>query len=107
MITNAGNLVLISCIYKVETSLFKTIRRFSAYVYYNQNTNMVGKFKANDRVQLISGSHTMTVVGHAKAHTPDGDILLIDKYECSWFDGVKSQKAVFNALQIKLIQRLL
>jgi len=68
---------------------------------------MAGKFKVNDRVQLISGSHTMTIVGHAKAHTPDGDILLIDKYECSWFDGVKSQKAVFNALQIKLIQRLM
>ena len=67
---------------------------------------MVGKFKVNDRVQLISGSHTMTVMGHAKTHTPDGDVLLIDKYECSWFDGIKSQKAVFKEAQIKLVQRL-
>jgi len=67
---------------------------------------MVGKFKVNDMVQLISGSHTMTVVGHAKTHTPDGDVLLIDKYECSWFDGIKSQKAVFKEAQIKLVQRL-
>ncbi|HEY6979066.1 MAG TPA: DUF2158 domain-containing protein [Chitinophagaceae bacterium] len=67
---------------------------------------MAGKFKANDRVQLISGSHTMTVVGLAKTHTSNGDVLLIDKYECSWFDGVKSQKAVFKEAQIKLIQGL-
>jgi uncharacterized protein YodC (DUF2158 family) len=67
---------------------------------------MAGKFKVNDRVQLKSGSHTMTIVGHAKTHTPAGDILIIDKYECSWFDGMKSQKAVFPEVQIKLIQRL-
>jgi uncharacterized protein YodC (DUF2158 family) len=67
---------------------------------------MAGKFKVNDRVQLISGSHTMTVLGHAKAHTPGGDVLLMDKYECSWFDGVKSQKAIFKEAQIKLIQKL-
>ena len=67
---------------------------------------MAGKFKVNDRVQLISGSHAMTVVGHAKTRTPEGDILIIDKYECAWFDGTKSQKAVFNEVQIKLIQRL-
>ena len=67
---------------------------------------MAAKFKANDRVQLISGSHTMTVIGHAKTHTPAGNVLLIDKYECSWFDGAKSQKAVFTEAQIKLIQRL-
>lgn len=66
---------------------------------------MPAKFKVNDRVQLTSGSHTMTVVGHAKTHTPDGDVLIIDKYECSWFDGIKSQKAVFAEGQIKLIQR--
>jgi uncharacterized protein YodC (DUF2158 family) len=64
------------------------------------------KFKANDRVQLISGSHTMTVVGHAKTPTPEGNVLIKDKYECSWFDGMKSQKAIFQEAQIKLIQRL-
>jgi len=67
---------------------------------------MPGKFKANDRVQLISGSHTMTVVGHARMPSPEGTILIKDKYECSWFDGMKSQKAIFKEVQIKLIQRL-
>jgi uncharacterized protein YodC (DUF2158 family) len=67
---------------------------------------MPAKFKVNDRVQLISGSHAMTVVGHAKTHTPEGDIPIKDKYECVWFDGMKSQKAVFTEVQIKLIQRL-
>jgi uncharacterized protein YodC (DUF2158 family) len=64
------------------------------------------KFKPNDRVQLISGSHTMTVVGHAKTSTPQGSVPIKDKYECSWFDGIKSQKAIFKEAQIKLIQRL-
>jgi len=67
---------------------------------------MPDKFKTNDRVQLISGSHTMIVVGHAKMPSPEGSIPIKDKYECSWFDGGKSQKAVFKEAQIKLIQRL-
>jgi uncharacterized protein YodC (DUF2158 family) len=48
----------------------------------------------------------MTVVGHAKTPTPEGDVLIKDKYECSWYDGKKSQKAIFKEAQIKLIQRL-
>jgi len=67
---------------------------------------MSSKFKVNDRVQLISGSHTMTVIGYAKMPSPEGNILIKDKYECSWFDGMKSQKAIFKEVQIKLIQRL-
>jgi len=63
------------------------------------------KFKANDRVQLTSGSHTMTVTGHAKTRTAEGDVLIKDKYECSWHDGQKFQKAIFNESQIKLIER--
>ena len=66
---------------------------------------MTGKFKVDDRVQLVTGSSLMTVVGHAKTHTPQGDILIMDKYECAWFDGAKSQRAVFAEIQIKLIQR--
>lgn len=66
---------------------------------------MISKFKVHDRVQLTTGSHVMTVVGHAKTHTPHGDVLIMDKYECSWFDGMKSQKAIFTEIQIKLIQR--
>jgi len=68
---------------------------------------MSGKFKINDRVQLISGSSsTMIVTGYAKMPSPEGNILIKDKYECSWFDGMKSQKAIFKEVQIKLIQRL-
>jgi uncharacterized protein YodC (DUF2158 family) len=67
---------------------------------------MHAKFKVNDRVQLISGSHTMTVVGHAKVPATNGDTFIKDKYECSWFDGTKYQKAIFKEAQIKLIHRL-
>lgn len=67
---------------------------------------MPAKFKVNDRVQLVSGSHTMTVVGHAKVPSPEGNTFIKDKYECSWFDGTKYQKAIFKEAQIKLIQRL-
>jgi len=48
----------------------------------------------------------MTIVGHAKTHSPEGSIPIKDKYECSWFDGFKSQKAIFKETEIKLIQRL-
>ncbi|HRH60801.1 MAG TPA: DUF2158 domain-containing protein [Chitinophagaceae bacterium] len=67
---------------------------------------MADKFKPNDKVQLISGSNSMTVVGHAKTHTSEGDIPIKDKYECAWFDGIKSQKAIFREAQIKLVERL-
>jgi uncharacterized protein YodC (DUF2158 family) len=67
---------------------------------------MSSKFKVNDRVQLISGSRTMIVIGFAKMPSSEGNILIKDKYECSWFDGMKSQKAIFKEVQIKLIQRL-
>lgn len=66
---------------------------------------MSGKFKANDRVQLKAGSHTMIVVGHAINHAPEGTIPIKDKYECSWFDGIKSQKAIFKEEDLKLIQK--
>jgi uncharacterized protein YodC (DUF2158 family) len=63
------------------------------------------KFKANDRVQLKSGSHTMTVVGNAATRTPLGNIPIKNKYECSWYDGTKSQKAIFKEEDIKLIEK--
>jgi uncharacterized protein YodC (DUF2158 family) len=47
----------------------------------------------------------MTVVGQAITHTAKGTVLITDKYECSWFDGVKLQKAVFKGADIKLIER--
>ena len=66
---------------------------------------MSNKFKANDRVQLKSGSHTMTVIGNAKTHTSGINVPIKNKYECSWFDGKKSQKAIFNEDDIKLIEK--
>jgi len=65
---------------------------------------MPGKFKTNDRVQLKSGSHTMIVVGHAITRTHEGNVPIKDKYECSWYDGIKTQKAVFKETDIKLIE---
>ena len=65
---------------------------------------MPGKFKANDEVQLKAGSHTMIVVGHATTHAPEGNVPIKDKYECSWFDGLKFQKAIFKEKDIKLIK---
>ena len=65
---------------------------------------MRGKFKANDEVQLKAGSHTMIVVGHAIIHAPEGKILIKDKYECSWFGGLKFQKVIFKEEDIKLIK---
>jgi uncharacterized protein YodC (DUF2158 family) len=62
------------------------------------------KFKSNDRVQLKSGSPTMVVVGHAVSYTPGGKVPITDKYECSWFDGKKSQQAIFREEDIKLIE---
>jgi hypothetical protein len=32
------------------------------------------KLEPNDRVQLISGSHAMTVIGYAKTPTPEGSV---------------------------------
>jgi len=66
---------------------------------------MPGKFKADDRVQLKGNSHTMIIVGHAISHTPEGTIPIKDKYECAWFDGEKSQKAIFKEEDLKLIQK--
>jgi uncharacterized protein YodC (DUF2158 family) len=66
---------------------------------------MPSKFKPNDRVQLKTGSHIMTVVGNAATHSPEGKVPIKDKYECSWFDGVKSQKAIFKEEDIKLIEK--
>jgi uncharacterized protein YodC (DUF2158 family) len=66
---------------------------------------MPHKFKPNDRVQLKSGSHAMIIVGNATIPAAEGKIAIKDKYECSWFDGVKSQKAIFKEEDIVLIER--
>jgi len=46
----------------------------------------------------------MIVVGHAIIHAPEGKILIKDKYECSWFGGLKFQKVIFKEEDIKLIK---
>lgn len=70
--------------------------------HLHQIQNM-SKFKAKDEVRLKSGSHTMTVVGNAIVPTAEGNVPILDKYECSWFDGTKSQKAIFKEADIELI----
>ncbi len=64
---------------------------------------MAYKFKAGDIISLISGSHSMTVKGNASTRTINGNVPLPDRYECFWFDGKKSQKAVFKEEQMKLL----
>jgi uncharacterized protein YodC (DUF2158 family) len=64
---------------------------------------MIHKFKAGDIVRLKKGSHSMTVKGHATKPVTVGNIPIADKYECMWFDGIKSQKAIFQEDTIELV----
>ncbi len=57
---------------------------------------MANKFKAGDSVKLKTGSHTMTIKCNATKSSPQGQILIPDKYECMWSDGQKVQTAVFH-----------
>ena len=62
---------------------------------------MANKFKVGDIVRLKLGGHSMTVAGNATKHLEKAPISIRDKYECMWFDGKKTQIAVFreDALQ--------
>lgn len=64
---------------------------------------MASKFKPGDKVVLKTGSPVMTIKGHAATHTTHGNIAIIDKYECIWNDGQKTQQAVFVEEILKLI----
>ena len=64
---------------------------------------MANKFNTGDKVALKTGSAVMTVKGHAVTHTIPGNISIIDKYECAWYDGKKTQQAVFIEDILKLI----
>jgi len=57
---------------------------------------MANKFKAGDMVKLKTGSHSMTVKGHATKSSEQGSVPIPDKYECMWSDGKKTQTAVFR-----------
>jgi len=63
---------------------------------------MPNKYKTGDIIILRTGSHSMTIKWNATAHTLNGNITIPDRYECVWFDGKKSQKAVFKEDEIKL-----
>lgn len=56
---------------------------------------MANKFKSGDKVALKTGGPVMTIKGHAATRTLNGNIPIIDKYECTWYDGNKVQQAVF------------
>ena len=64
---------------------------------------MANKFKSGDKVVLKTGSPLMTIKGHAETHTSNGNIAIIDKYECVWSDGKKVQQAVFIEDILKLV----
>ena len=61
------------------------------------------KFKKGDVVKLKAGSARMTVTGNA--HASNGNVIIPDRYECTWFDGERVQKAVFAASAMELIKR--
>lgn len=64
---------------------------------------MANKFKSGDIVKLKTGSQPMTVKGYAATHTPKGNVIITDKYECVWADGKKLQKAIFKEETIQLV----
>ncbi len=45
----------------------------------------------------------MTVKGNATKPVNIGNVQIADKYECMWFDGLKSQKAIFQEDAIELV----
>ena len=64
---------------------------------------MANKFKAGDIVKLKTGSHSMTVKGHATRSSQQGSVAIPDRYECMWSDGKKTQIAVFGEDVLQLI----
>ncbi|HXL58372.1 MAG TPA: DUF2158 domain-containing protein [Chitinophagaceae bacterium] len=64
---------------------------------------MAHKFKSGDIVKLKKGSPSMTVKGNATKPVNIGNVQIADKYECMWFDGLKSQKAIFQEDAIELV----
>lgn len=64
---------------------------------------MANKFKTGDIVKLKKGSPSMTVKGNATKPATIGNVQIADKYECAWFDGVKSQRAIFPEDAIELV----
>ncbi|MEP7318188.1 MAG: DUF2158 domain-containing protein [Panacibacter sp.] len=67
---------------------------------------MANKFNTGDKVSLKTGGPVMTIKGHAATHTSNGNIAIIDKYECTWYDGKKTQQAVFIEDILKLMSKL-
>jgi len=69
-----------------------------------QIPEMANKFKAGDKVVLKTGSPLMTIKGHAETHTSNGNIAIIDRYECIWSDGKKAQQSVFIEDILKMVE---
>jgi uncharacterized protein YodC (DUF2158 family) len=58
--------------------------------------HMVNQFKIGDLVKLKISNQQMTIKGFATKPSSQGTVLIKDRYECIWYDGVKQQKAVFH-----------
>ncbi|HXL56028.1 MAG TPA: DUF2158 domain-containing protein [Chitinophagaceae bacterium] len=57
---------------------------------------MTIQFKAGDLVKLKISHQHMTIKGFATQPSSQGTILIKDRFECVWYDGMKQQKAVFH-----------
>jgi len=64
---------------------------------------MTNRFKPGDLVKLKMSNQEMIVKGIAKKPSSNGTILIQDRYECVWFDGVHHQKAVFHVDALELL----
>lgn len=69
----------------------------------HKSLKMANKFNPGDKVVLKTGSPLMTIKGHAANHTSNGNVAIMDKYECVWSDGKKVQQAVFIEDILKLV----
>jgi uncharacterized protein YodC (DUF2158 family) len=57
---------------------------------------MQNQFKPGDLVKLKISNQKMTVKAIATKPSPKGIVIIEDRFECVWYDGTKSQKAVFH-----------
>jgi uncharacterized protein YodC (DUF2158 family) len=57
---------------------------------------MKNQFKPGDMVKLKASGQTVTIKDLAIRPSRDGVVTIEDKYVCIWYDGTKTQRAVFH-----------
>ncbi len=65
---------------------------------------MSNKFKSGDKVTLETGGNVMTIKGYARIHKANDTAVIANKYECEWYDGRKTQQAVFLESSLRLVK---